>query len=440
MYQPITLRRLQRWWRTLDSPTTYGSIPLYTHMLTRLQRDMLVLLMLIGSFLSCIVALQIALDVWYFKVQHQAMFWFNWVRLGLLVSGTIFFIRRDHVGAAWTWMLGVSLSLLLVQVVMMNEPGLVVFALFMLTGAALVLPLRLNLLWISLLMLGFLLTSRWTTAPTQVYVTITFFMSVIFGGLLSTGFVVQRWLRQFAATSIEHQHAISEQIRIEQQAIDLRQHVERLAMLEHDLRQPLRAIQGYVQLLQLDRPSDDQMLLAMGGAAERADRLINNLLDQVRAEAARPRHWHQLTDLNPVLQQIATTAAGLSRYYTEPPVPVCVEHAPLPLWVVDRAQLERALLNLLDNALAVAPPQSVVRLSAAVVAAQLCFTIEDAGPGVPAEVLETLFGAGTQPLTGLGLQQVQRMVEAHAGTWTINSTPQGTCVQLYLPRSEEHEH
>jgi signal transduction histidine kinase len=120
------------------------------------------------------------------------------------------------------------------------------------------------------------------------------------------------------------------------------------------------------------------------------------------------------------------------------------------LVILDTVGLRRILLNLLLNALEVAPIGSGVqvawrRLAPAEVAARfpgcpggvVCFSVSDEGPGIPPEhlarVLEPFFT--TKPTgTGLGLAVVLQIVGAHGGVLDVRSRPgQGTTVEVYLP-------
>jgi signal transduction histidine kinase len=118
-----------------------------------------------------------------------------------------------------------------------------------------------------------------------------------------------------------------------------------------------------------------------------------------------------------------------------------------PLWVrADRHLLERALLNLLSNAIEASPAGAVVRLSALPQGAQQCtILVEDRGSGIAPERLPRLFDAfvttkRTGAHLGMGLPNVKRIVEAHQGTVAVNSQlGEGTTFRITLPAAAAPE-
>ncbi len=101
--------------------------------------------------------------------------------------------------------------------------------------------------------------------------------------------------------------------------------------------------------------------------------------------------------------------------------------------------LQRALLNLVQNALDAMPSGGTLTLSGQSTATQVQLSIQDTGSGIPAERLQQIF----EPLyttkpggTGLGLYIVQEIVTAHGGQVTVQSRPgQGTTFTITLPRA-----
>ncbi len=114
--------------------------------------------------------------------------------------------------------------------------------------------------------------------------------------------------------------------------------------------------------------------------------------------------------------------------------------------LVDREQLDRALLNLLVNAVKFTPTGGTVSLRAQRQGADLVFTISDSGVGIPFEEQDRLFTRFFRSSTataleirgtGLGLVIVKRIVEEHGGTITIDSTPDvGTTVTVTIPAGD----
>jgi signal transduction histidine kinase len=99
--------------------------------------------------------------------------------------------------------------------------------------------------------------------------------------------------------------------------------------------------------------------------------------------------------------------------------------------------LQQAIGNLVDNAIAHSPAGGVVTVSLAVQGDKLCLTIQDQGPGLPADELgrlgERFYRVGaTRPGSGLGLSIVRRVVALHGGQIEFTS-PGGLCAMLHLP-------
>ncbi|MDH3746346.1 MAG: ATP-binding protein [Acidobacteriota bacterium] len=107
--------------------------------------------------------------------------------------------------------------------------------------------------------------------------------------------------------------------------------------------------------------------------------------------------------------------------------------------VLDRAQIKRVLINLLDNAVDATEPPGSVRVSLHKANGRLEIEVADTGPGIPASAREKLFlphfstkGRGT----GLGLSIVHRIVDEHHGTVTVaDNSPHGTVFSIQLPQN-----
>ena len=105
--------------------------------------------------------------------------------------------------------------------------------------------------------------------------------------------------------------------------------------------------------------------------------------------------------------------------------------------VLDREQIKRVLINLLDNAIEATTTPGRVDVEAECVHGTLVVRVADTGPGIPAKEKEKIFlpyfstkGRGT----GLGLAIVHRIVSDHFGSVTVtDNRPQGTVFNIELP-------
>lgn len=224
-------------------------------------------------------------------------------------------------------------------------------------------------------------------------------------------------------------------------------HREVMANVAHDLRTPLTALHG--QLEALGAPTTDQ---------ERHLRLITTALaqsDKVRRLSQQLFELATLQSFDHVLQrehfrydelvvdtvqkfEFAAPAPGVALAGT-PPGAIDFEG--------DLHLIERALTNLIDNAVRHAPGAEPVRVSVQCEAAQVTVWVEDHGPGLPAELARRL-DAG-QPLRdpplqrpgggigGLGLAIAQRIAALHGGSLrTLPAQGGGTRLAFALPRSQ----
>jgi signal transduction histidine kinase len=104
-----------------------------------------------------------------------------------------------------------------------------------------------------------------------------------------------------------------------------------------------------------------------------------------------------------------------------------VECEPSLLARADRAQVRRALLNLVKNAVAAAPAGRVV-LAARRDGARVAWEVRDSGPGVPEEIRDKIFTpffTTRERGTGLGLAFVEEIARDHGGPVTVDRAPEG---------------
>lgn len=212
------------------------------------------------------------------------------------------------------------------------------------------------------------------------------------------------------------------------------------ATVQHDLRSPLTAIAGSARTLEtrFDRLSAEERAYFLDCVVRQSERLGRMISDAFLKESfgpnspLRPRR----VALNELAERVA--AAGTAGQRGE----VNVE-APEIFITTDTERLERALLNLLDNALRYAPQATSVHLIVAPESAGATITVADSGRGVDAKVLPRLFGAyATDPSradgTGLGLHSARRLVEDLRGRIDYSRRSGWTRFSVYVPNLESH--
>lgn len=212
--------------------------------------------------------------------------------------------------------------------------------------------------------------------------------------------------------------------------------------VSHDFRSPLAAILTSAEAMKgsgLGAWERDEMADSIAVEAARLSRLVNNLLDLSRLEsdAATPRpDWSSL-------EEIIETAADEARR-RNPSAPVRTNLTPgTRLARIDPVQIERALVNLIENAQRFSAPEPVTitlqhRPSTGII------RIVDRGPGIPPEDLDRIFdafvtldGAARGTGSGLGLAIARGFVEANGGTVRAESLPgQGATFLVEMPTEE----
>ncbi len=199
---------------------------------------------------------------------------------------------------------------------------------------------------------------------------------------------------------------------------------EFLAMLAHELRNPLAAISNAVAVLEkLGRPDDDTVRIRMiiGRQTHHLARLVDDLLDVARVTTGRIVVERQPVAFGDVARRAlqAFEAAGKTAQHE-------VVLKADSVWVIgDASRLEQVVANLLDNALRYTARGGRVVVSVQRDAAEAVLRVSDTGRGIPAALLPQIFdlfvrgGSASHARAdglGLGLTLVRRLVELHGGS------------------------
>ena len=199
-----------------------------------------------------------------------------------------------------------------------------------------------------------------------------------------------------------------------------------LAMLSHELRNPLAAISTAVEVLRIATPDDPKLAQAQAIAARQTlhmKRLLDDLLDVSRVTRDQIVLQRRPVALQDVLHQALDVAAPLieqRRHHLEVDVPA------EPMVVDgDADRLVQVLSNLLTNAAKYTRPEGHVKVALATEDGKAVVRVRDDGIGIPADLLPSIFDlfvqADRDPTRsegglGIGLSLVKRLVEMHGGT------------------------
>jgi two-component system, OmpR family, sensor histidine kinase KdpD len=212
-----------------------------------------------------------------------------------------------------------------------------------------------------------------------------------------------------------------------------------LRSVSHDLRSPLTAIGTASEMLTGDAGSLSaaeraELLASIGLQVRRLDRLVRNLLDLSRLEAGAAQPDLELWTADGLIARALEALGPASSR-------VAVSLPPDALTVrVDAAQLEHALVNLLENALAYSSPADPVEIRAEAACGDVIVRVIDRGPGIAAHERTTIFepfrqgaGAGARG-SGLGLAIARGFAEVNDGRLWVESEPgRGATFALALP-------
>ena len=220
---------------------------------------------------------------------------------------------------------------------------------------------------------------------------------------------------------------------------------EWVASISHDLRTPLTSLMGHLETVQLrgEQMTDaerERFLEVVMQNAKHLDRLSASLFDFARLDSDEVPVEKALAHVGELLDDLAArfSAAGHSRT-----IKIKVDYAEgLPMVQIDAALIERAVANLIDNAMRYTPEGSVVTLSAKAEGTGVALMVADSGPGIAPEDLAHVFERFFQGSrhregrghAGLGLAIVRRVAQLHGGTvQAANQASGGAVFTILLP-------
>jgi PAS domain S-box-containing protein len=209
------------------------------------------------------------------------------------------------------------------------------------------------------------------------------------------------------------------------------------AGVAHEINNPLSGVMGLVRSLRQGaepEPKRDEYFETVREGLERMRATVQGLLDYARPRAPSRARVDTVDTVSACLRLVAPATRK-----KDVAIELHVPGAERPMVHADRSQLMQAVVNVLMNAIYVAPVGSVVDVVVVVDGPRVGIRVVDGGPGIPkadlARVCDPFFS--TKPEgegTGLGLALTLGILEAHGGELAIDSEPgRGTAVTLWLP-------
>ena len=240
-----------------------------------------------------------------------------------------------------------------------------------------------------------------------------FFLSISIPLMLLAALV-----RQYAQTAAD--------LRVAEALRDIdRRKDEFLAMLAHELRNPLAPIALAAEMIRMREPTDETIVSAEGIISRQTGqltRLVDDLLDVSRIRLGKINLNLAVVDVRQIIARAveATQPLLTARNHA---LSIEVPDRPLPIRG-DAARLTQIIANLLNNAAKYTQDGGSITLGARVVAPHVVVSVADSGVGIPAPMLERVFDLFTQLDStrdrsqdglGIGLALVKRLVEMHDG-------------------------
>jgi sigma-B regulation protein RsbU (phosphoserine phosphatase) len=213
-----------------------------------------------------------------------------------------------------------------------------------------------------------------------------------------------------------------------------------IAVLGHDLRNPLAALAAGLRLLKRREqlsPSGLAIVEEMNGSLERASSLVDDLLDLARGSLGGGFLVERNSDapLTPVLEQVV---AEVRRIDPERTIEDAIDIEE-PVYC-DRGRIGQLASNLLTNALTHGSTDKPVRFEASTADGEFRLSVANAGDPIPPEVIARLFHPFFRGATrssrnglGLGLYIASEIAKAHGGTLEVTSTPEETRFTFTMP-------
>ncbi|RHW74812.1 nitrogen regulation protein NR(II) [Colwellia sp. RSH04] len=263
-----------------------------------------------------------------------------------------------------------------------------------------------------------------------------------------------RFTAEITASSVEFEqqpHVLLELKQIDQQkqiSLEVFQHQQWVAArdlikgLAHEIKNPLGGLRGAAQLLNRELNTDQQEYTSM--IIEQADRLTN-LVDRLLG----PNQLPQINQNN--IHSVLEKVCQVVSFSNDKNITLKRDYDPsIPLIECDQEKIQQAVLNIVSNAIQAIEQNCTITLKTRVASNKTIngkrvkltaqISIIDNGPGIPAQIQDTLFYpmvSGRSNGTGLGLSISQTLVNQHQGKLSCHSRPGHTEFVILLPLTQQ---
>ena len=214
-----------------------------------------------------------------------------------------------------------------------------------------------------------------------------------------------------------------------------------LDAVTHDLRTPLTSIKAAISTIRAESVSPEVQRELFEVIEEESDRLnhfIQGMMDLAKLQAGEVTLASRNVAPEEMVEDALLRAASLLEGH---PVEVAIASG-LPSPKVDPRLISQVIFTLLENAGKYSGASAKITVSVRQKESNICFAVDDEGPGIPSELrgklFDKFFRAGLQPGLGMGLAIARGIVQAHGGKIWIEDGPErrGTSVQFMVPLSD----
>jgi|GEM_PF-6994001 len=214
----------------------------------------------------------------------------------------------------------------------------------------------------------------------------------------------------------------------------------------HELRTPMTAMKGYVQMMinkQFGDITDEQQeaLDVVFRNTERLDSLINDILDISRLESKSMKFLAKPSSISEIIEDIIQTMKPQAQSNQIALASKVEEN--LPEITIDSDRIRQVIINLINNAIKFSPENSTITLIGQLTGDSITIKVQDQGRGIPKEKLTAVFDSFFQVDmgvdrsyggAGLGLSICKGIVLAHGGKiWVESEVDKGSTFQFTLP-------
>lgn len=224
---------------------------------------------------------------------------------------------------------------------------------------------------------------------------------------------------------------------------------EFLAVLAHELRNPLAPITSGVEVLKAapgNRNLVEQMAATMGRQTQQLVRLVDDLLEVSRISGGKLQLRTSIIDLRDVIRD-AVAGAAASVKHAGHTLTVDIPDEPLRI-VGDATRLVQVASNLINNAVRYTPSPGRIEVRAARQGGEAVLDVADSGVGVPQDLLENIFDmffqghpgeGGAAAGLGIGLTLARKLIDLYGGRIAVSSAgqQQGSTFEIHLPLARQ---